>query len=220
MNHQNIRITLFLLVFAFIGNHAFSQLYAPTATPSTNNYVGIGTGVGTPQALLDIKSHNSQQTNSLLRIKHPEIYSFGGTPTSALLIQGTDINNNVNTHFQVNNSGYVSIGTDDAALGYLLSVKGKIMAEEVRVMLQANWPDYVFTQDYPLLQLSQVESFIKENGHLPEIPSAAVVQENGLDLGEMDAKLLRKIEELTLYMIELEKRNTDLESRLLNLENQ
>ncbi|WP_276090965.1 hypothetical protein [Pedobacter sp. JY14-1] len=86
-----------------------------------------------------------------------------------------------------------------------LSVKGKIRAQEVKVEL-ANWPDYVFTKAYKLPSLAETETHIKEKGHLPGIPSAAEVKENGVELGEMNKKLLQKIEELTLHLIEQKKR--------------
>lgn len=77
--------------------------------------------------------------------------------------------------------------------------------EEVNVQLSGQWPDYVFSPSYDLKPLSEVSQFIQENNRLPEVPSAKEVEENGLNLGEMDAKLLQKIEELTLYLIEQNK---------------
>lgn len=71
------------------------------------------------------------------------------------------------------------------------------------VKLQSNWPDYVFEPDYKLLGLDELRAFIKQHKHLPEIPSAKEVEENGVSVGEMNALLLKKIEELTLHMIEL-----------------
>ena len=74
-----------------------------------------------------------------------------------------------------------------------------------------NFADFVFNDDYQLRPLSEVNAFIETNGHLPEIPSAAEVKENGMSLVEMQVKLLQKIEELTLYMIEQQKRIEELE---------
>ncbi|MCL2291408.1 MAG: hypothetical protein FWC34_12020 [Bacteroidetes bacterium] len=82
-----------------------------------------------------------------------------------------------------------------------------------------HWYDHVFYPDYELRPLSDLEQFIKENHHLPEIPSAKEVQENGIDLGSMQGKLLLKIEELTLYTIEQQKLIEALEKRLSELEN-
>ena len=90
---------------------------------------------------------------------------------------------------------------------YVLAVGGKMVAEEVKVTLQTSnaWPDYVFTSAYNLPSLKEVETHINEKGHLKNIPSAAEVEENGIVLGDMNAKLLEKIEELTLYTIAQEK---------------
>lgn len=100
----------------------------------------------------------------------------------------------------------MSIGTTKATSGFLLSVGGSVRAEEIEVSLTTTWPDYVFSEDYELKPLSEVELYIKENSHLPNVPSDEEVSENGINLGEMDAILLQKIEELTLYVIELEKK--------------
>jgi hypothetical protein len=97
----------------------------------------------------------------------------------------------------------VGIGTSDTK-GYKLAVNGKIRAQEIKVEASP-WPDYVFAPDYELPTLQETEKHIKEKGHLPGIPSAAEVKANGIDLGEMNAKLLQKIEELTLHLIEKDK---------------
>ncbi|MDD2688513.1 MAG: hypothetical protein WC142_04325, partial [Bacteroidales bacterium] len=92
----------------------------------------------------------------------------------------------------------------------------KIYAQEVEVRLDAMdkyWPDYVFANDYNLMSLKELEAFIKINKHLPKIPSSTEVKENGVQLGEMNAVLLEKIEELTLYIIELEKRISEMERK-------
>lgn len=106
-------------------------------------------------------------------------------------------------------NGKIGIGTVPFE-EYQLSVKGKIRAEEVKV--ETGWADFVFEEDYNLRTLEEVENFIKENKHLPEIPSAEEVAKNGVNVGQMESKLLQKIEELTLYIIEQNKRITELES--------
>ena len=116
------------------------------------------------------------------------------------------------------NNGNVGIGTNNP-LGFRLAVKGKIGAEEIEV--KANyWSDFVFQSDYNLKSLDEVELFIKQNNHLPDIPSEKEVKERGINLGDMDAKLLQKIEELTLYMIEQNKETQALrkENELLRKE--
>ena len=94
----------------------------------------------------------------------------------------------------------VGIGTTNTQ-GYRLAVAGNVIAEGVKVELQGNWPDFVFEEKFQLMDLEKVREYIKENGHLPNIPSAEKIKENGIDLGDMDARLLQKIEELTLYIL-------------------
>jgi len=118
----------------------------------------------------------------------------------------TDANTNLiggTSAMQINQYGDVGIGTETGGSGYKLQVKGKIRAEEIRV--QTGWADFVFKPEYKLLSLSELESYIKENGHLPEIPSEQEVTDNGVELGNISSKLLQKIEELTLYVIEQQK---------------
>lgn len=111
-------------------------------------------------------------------------------------------------------NGNVGIGTTNPG-SWKLAVNGKIRAKEIKV--ETTWSDFVFYDNYTLPTLTEVEKHIKENRHLKDIPSADEVAENGIYLGEMDAKLLQKIEELTLYAIEQEKR---IETQLLKLEKQ
>lgn len=115
-----------------------------------------------------------------------------------------------------NESGNVGIGAA-ASPEHKLSVNGKIRAQEIKVET-ANWPDYVFKPAYKLPSLSETEKFIQENGHLPEVPKAEEVEANGIQLGEMNKILLKKIEELTLHLIENEKKRTDLEGKVYKLE--
>lgn len=115
--------------------------------------------------------------------------------------------------------GNVSIGSTTQAAGYHLSVDGKAIAEEVRVELSQDWPDYVFEKSYEMTPLPKLEKEIQELGHLPGIPSAKVVEAEGFDLGHMNCLLLEKIEELTLHMIELNKEIEALKIKIPNHEN-
>ncbi|WP_299189857.1 tail fiber protein [uncultured Aquimarina sp.] len=135
--------------------------------------------------------HRAGYTNAA--IKHP---TTGGIAFSAT--GGFD-----QTHMYLKTNGYLGIGTTtpDAKL----AVNGNIHTKEVKVDL-IGWADYVFKEDYNLPTLQEVEDHITTKGHLINIPSAAEVAENGIHLGEMNAKLLEKIEELTLYTIEQEKK--------------
>jgi hypothetical protein len=105
-------------------------------------------------------------------------------------------------------NGDVFIGTNDfiKGAGYKLRVGGKIFSEEVRVQLQSAWPDYVFEKKYEKLSLEELEKYVNEKKHLPNIPSAEEVEKNGQHLGEIQSKMLEKIEELSLYIIELNKK--------------
>lgn len=100
-------------------------------------------------------------------------------------------------------NGSVGIGTTTPSSK--LAVNGNIKAKEIKVEI-ANWPDYVFTNSYKLPTLRDTEKYINEKGHLPGIPSAGEVEKNGVELGDMNKKLLQKIEELTLYLIEVNKK--------------
>lgn len=105
----------------------------------------------------------------------------------------------------------IGIGTNsfvDGADTYRLSVDGKVRATAVKVY--TDWADYVFEDDYSLPTLKEVEKHIKEKGHLKDIPSAKEVEENGIDVGEMNKLLLQKVEELTLYVIKLNKEIEEL----------
>lgn len=105
------------------------------------------------------------------------------------------------------------IGAGTPTVGYALSVNGKIISEEVRVEADV-WPDYVFQKNYPLISLSQLEQFISTNKHLPNIPAAKQVHKEGFGLGDMNRRLLEKIEELTLYIILQEKRLNTLQRQV------
>jgi hypothetical protein len=110
---------------------------------------------------------------------------------------------NIRTPFSVNRSlGYVGVGVNNPTTKF--AVNGDIAAKKLKVS-QLGWPDYVFESGYKLKPLHEVESFIKTNKHLPGVPSAKVVEEKGLDVGDGQAALLKKVEELTLYIIQLQK---------------
>ena len=106
--------------------------------------------------------------------------------------------------------GNVGIGTINPT--YKLSVNGKVRCKEV--VVESDWADYVFNKEYSLPDLNHVEKYINENKHLPNIPSAKEIEQDGLSLGEVQKKMMEKIEELTLYLIEANKRIEKLEKKL------
>ncbi len=108
--------------------------------------------------------------------------------------------------------GKVGVNTTNMSGDYRFYVGGKILATELVVKLEQDWPDYVFKPGYTRMSLSETEKYIQENGHLPGVPSTKEVKEEGLRVGEMEAILLEKIEELTLELIEVRKELETLKS--------
>lgn len=176
-----------------------------------NNWFSTGSlGIGTssPQARLDLGKadgitlkfqKNTSAGDSFLRF-----FTESGIPKGYMGIFGA--NNDLyldpaNSNLLIT-SGNVGIGTMFPT--EKLAVKGVVRAQEVKVDNE-NWPDYVFNDNYASLSLTETEAFIKANKHLPEIPSAIQVKEEGILIGEMNARLLKKIEELTLHLIRQEK---------------
>ncbi len=96
-------------------------------------------------------------------------------------------------------------------------LQGKAIMEEIKVEINTNWPDYVFADDYQLSSLAELEIYVKENKHLPGMPSQKEVEKEGILLGEMQGKLLEKIEELTLYLIGQNEKNDRQEKEIQSL---
>jgi len=135
-----------------------------------------------------------------------------GTPVTRLSVNG---------NVAIGDASFLQASNIKA--GYNLFVQNGILTERVKVAIKgtSNWSDHVFRNEYPLKPIGELEQFVKENKHLPNIPSAKEMVRNGLDVATMDAKLLEKIEELTLYIIEqnkqlqeLKQKNTEFEKRL------
>jgi hypothetical protein len=167
----------------------------------------MGIGTASPLAKLDVAgririAHSGEAlgidgSNPNIGFYHNGVYRSFISQTGSLL------------HVGVNN-GKLRLDATQIAIGsvqstaddFKLAVSGKIICEELKVELVANWPDYVFADDYKLTPLNELKSFIDTHQHLPDIPKAEDVQKNGFEVGEMNKMLLRKVEELTLYMID------------------
>jgi len=216
-----------LMLQAGIQNRDIILLTGSTPTPrlvvTGSGNVGIGTTV--PEGKLDVYGAVYINTGANLNLKasaagpsDPSDLVFlanNNTEYARVYAQpgGTALNFSVGStpspRMVITNTGSVGVGTLTPGT-YKLAVEGTIGARKVKVT-QAAWADFVFHPDYKLPSLQEVASYIKTNQHLPEIPSAAEVEKEGLDLGEMNKKLLQKIEELTLYIIELENRVEKIE---------
>ncbi|QQT25052.1 hypothetical protein [Sphingobacterium spiritivorum] len=190
--------------------------YAQTNTFPQDGNVGIGTLYPDNSQLwdkvLELKGQNHAKllvtTNAGIKLgmfSHLGFNAKIGTESNTNLTLTAGYWNDVMT---LTTSGNVGIGTLQPQ--EKLSVNGNIRAKEIKVE-NSNWPDYVFKPSYQLMPLSRIAYFIKENGHLPDVPSAKEVSEKGIDLGANQATLLKKIEELTLHMIEMEKNLKKLE---------
>nr|WP_068892577.1 hypothetical protein [Pedobacter panaciterrae] len=214
---KKILSLLFIIICANIS-------YAQTNLFPENGNVGIGTI--TPNTKLDLKGDltiNSGEDSRIYTSDSPvELNKYliflnstlnksaAGLKAGGLLISDTYSFANPSKNDLVV-KGNIGVGVANTQ-GYKLAVNGNIRAKEIKVE-NANWPDYVFAKDYQLPSLLETEKHIREKGHLPGIPSAEEVKVNGVDLGEMNAKLLQKIEELTLYLIETNKK---FEAKLLS----
>lgn len=144
------------------------------------------------------------------------------------LVQGTDLTfstspgdspSSLTERMRIKNDGSVSIGTTDAR-GYLFAVNGAAIFTKVVVKNNANWPDYVFDSAYQLPSLNTVQQYIQQNKHLPEMPAADSVQQNGVDIAANQAALLKKVEELTLYIIQQDQKIAILQKEMGEMKKQ
>jgi hypothetical protein len=218
-----------IAVCLIAGSASFAQQWAGsnTTTGAISRDGNVGIGTATPQANLhvigEIKAEDNIDNGNIgarLRLSHPGktangaakdwvIYNMSGIYGNSLQFWAYDnigctTGGLCSSRLTIMDNGNVGIGTLNPGT-FRLAVEGKIGAREVRVTNSNPWPDYVFKENYHLKNLYALESYIKKNNHLPNIPSAQEVKENGIEVSQMNAKLLEKIEELTLYVIELRK---------------
>ena len=227
---------IFLLISFFsltLAAQTLTPVWQQTGTNVSYNNGNVGIGTSSPTVKLDVngsvKFDNIASDYSNLQIGHDvndRIFAdnrdnkhYGGgmffrvTSNPALTIR-----NNYIDVMMLTDYGNVGIGTRTTG-PHKLAVNGSIGAREVKVETTV-WADFVFYKDYNLPTLKEVEAHIKEKGHLQDIPSAKDVKENGIFLGEMNAKLLQKIEELMLYTLAQEKKLTHQEKEITTLKEQ
>ena len=187
-----------------------------------NHFNGnTGIGVSSPQKKLDVGGDVKIKDNLYL-LGDAEVDGDANLDGKLVVLGHTTLAGNasllgsarIKVNLTVENNlivdNQIAIGTTVQS-GYSLAVCGKIRATEVKVNAASEWCDYVFEEDYDLRDLSEVDAFIKKNKHLPEIPSAEVVDAEGIEVSAMMVLMMKKIEELTLYTIEKEKRINQLE---------
>ncbi len=199
-------------------NDTYGELQTTSATPLALQPTGGNVGIGTtsPTASLHVRSATGNDTPIVVESQTHNSYitlrNLGGdnslsSSDNALYIGGGGVpgpiyfRNGWTANMAMTATGNVGIGTTSPT--QKLSVNGTIQAKEV--IVQTGWSDYVFKLGYHLASLSEIEGAIKKEGHLPGIPSAQEVAEHGVGMGEMQSKLLAKVEELTLHLIEQEK---------------
>ncbi len=196
----------------------------PDWTMTSSGFIGMGTS--SPA----VKVHIYANSGEVLRLDATTDPQLGLTQSGVLkgvlrlggddIVLGSPASNdlgrlivrlNGGDRFIVHPDGKVSIGTPTPAAGYMVSINGKMICTELKVQLQSNWPDYVFKKNYSLISMEELRKYISVNHHLPNIPAAAELEKSGLELGEMQRKMMEKIEELTLYILQLESRLNQLE---------
>jgi hypothetical protein len=180
--------------------------YFPGATPGT----GVIRMLGNQNMIFAMPNDNATDPNS-------DVTNYNSSGISS--IRFGDLVNRQS--LVIYNTGKVTMGTVkyDNDSNYRLYVKDGIKSERVKVEIGSDngWADFVFHENYKLITLKEVENYIKINKHLPEIPTTKEVLENGIELGEMNAKLLQKIEELTLYTINQQKEIENLKNKNVEL---
>lgn len=191
--------------------------YGVHATGGFKGVYGLAEGTSTNSHAIGVEGYATGTAGTRYGI-FGNAFNPGGVAAYGVYGQASGATDNWAGYFA--GSAYVTelrINTLTPATGYALSVNGKIACEEVLVELDANWPDYVFRNDYDLMPIPVLEKSIEENGHLPGFPSAKQVEEQGFKLADMQIRVIQKVEELTLYTIAQQKIIDQLEKELEQL---
>jgi hypothetical protein len=208
------------LFHSFTGNSVFKtvQLHAPNNNDRNYGLV-MRTNANAANTEPWISKANINTIYSLNTAMNIGTYGGGDLRFFA----NFDVNSSVTPAIAVKfGTQNVGIGTEPSA-NYKLAVNGDAIATKMVVKANSAWPDYVFKPDYDLTPLSTIAHFIKENGHLPEMPTEKEVAENGIDLGSVETKLLKKVEELTLYLLQqqqlIEKQQLQIDELVKKMKN-
>ncbi len=204
-------------------NKGFLQLSGDNVRIGTNSSNNNGYFVirnnGADRVFVSPTGNLHIPTGSDASLNSNGFFMLGNTNASNIIFDNNEIvarnNGDYSTLILQHDGGSVRIGSATVPTGYKFAVAGKVICEEVKVKLASSgWPDYVFDQKYNLMPLTDLKEFIETNKHLPGIPAAAVVEKEGFEMGEMQRKLLEKVEELTLHILELDQKIKELENKL------
>ncbi|HJS54991.1 MAG TPA: hypothetical protein VJ765_10615 [Chitinophagaceae bacterium] len=178
------------------------------ASPTTHGFMMLGT-VGSTNLVFDnneiLARNNGNSSHLYLQNSGGNVYIGDAVNFNSAHRLGVDGNTVI--------TGNLRVGTTVTPSGYRLAVDGKVICTELMVRLVPNWPDYVFSNNYKLRSIKELENFINKNNHLPGIPSASEIESTGLSIGQMQKLQMEKIEELTLYIIELKKEIDNLKAQ-------
>jgi hypothetical protein len=187
------------------GNNRVMEIYNSNNTLNSQSHIVLSSGALMRESSVGSISWVSRNSSGFKGLAYVSALQATDATTNALgnLVLATS-NGSYFNKITMDPNGNLGIGIETP--GEKLSVNGNIRAREIKVETN-NWPDDVFKSDYKMPLLSETEQFIKTHGHLPDVPKAEEVETNGVPLGEMNKILLKKIEELTLHVIELDKSN-------------
>ena len=216
-------------------NNQFYKLPYTDVTGKSYFDGNVGIGTGNPSEKLEINTEgvsnislsNSADVMGVLgaikfkmagsetsRIESERVVASGRMSDLKFMTGGSA---GISEKMRIRNDGNIGVGTTKPT--EKLAVNGTVLAKKIRVSQSASdWPDYVFDSSYQLPSLEFVSTFIQSNKHLPDMPPASVIEKEGQDLGEVQKLLLKKMEEMTLYMIDISKENERLKSRIEELE--